>query len=60
MRYAMDSSKLRRELGWQPQYTDQDGMANGLRQTIEWYTTNRDWWQAQKAAVEATYAKQGQ
>ena len=60
MRYAMASSKLRRELGWQPQYTDQDGMANGLRQTIEWYTTNRDWWQAQKAAVEATYAKQGQ
>ena len=60
MRYAMDSSKLRRELGWQPQYTDQDGMANGLRQTIEWYTTNCDWWQAQKAAVEATYAKQGQ
>ena len=60
MRYAMDSSKLRRELGWQPQYTDQDGMHNGLTQTIEWYKANRDWWQADKADVEAEYAKAGQ
>ena len=60
MRYAMDSSKLRRELGWQPQYTDQNGMRNGLTQTIEWYKANRDWWQAGKADVEAEYAKAGQ
>lgn len=60
MRYAMDSTKLRTELGWQPEYTDQDGMTEGLRQTIKWYTENRDWWANQKANVEATYAKQGQ
>lgn len=60
MRYAMDSSKLRRELGWQPQYTDQNGMENGLKQTIEWYADNREWWLADKEGVEATYAKQGQ
>jgi dTDP-glucose 4,6-dehydratase len=60
MRYAMDSSKLRRELGWQPQYTDQNGMQEGLKATIDWYTENRAWWEAQKAEIEANYAKQGQ
>jgi len=60
MRYAMDSTKLRQELGWKPQYTDQDGMKNGLKQTIDWYDQNRDWWQAEKESVEAEYAKQGQ
>ena len=60
MRYAMDSSKLRRELGWIPRYTDQDGMKNGLLQTIEWYRANEDWWRAEKTAVEEAYAKQGQ
>ena len=60
MRYAMDSLKLRKELGWQPQYTDQNGMENGLKQTIEWYKNNEDWWKSQKQAVEETYAKQGQ
>jgi dTDP-glucose 4,6-dehydratase len=60
MRYAMDSSKLRRELGWKPQYTDQNGMEEGLKATIDWYTQNRAWWEAQKQAVEANYAKAGQ
>jgi dTDP-glucose 4,6-dehydratase len=60
MRYAMDSSKLRRELGWQPKYTDNNGMREGLKQTISWYDANRDWWQSQKQAVEAAYAEKGQ
>lgn len=60
MRYAMNSTKLRETLGWKPQYTDQNGMRDGLTQTIEWYKTNRDWWQADKAEVEAQYAKAGQ
>ncbi len=60
MRYAMDSTKLRTELGWQPQYTDQNGMSEGLKQTIDWYDANRDWWQAEKQSVEDSYAKQGQ
>lgn len=60
MRYAMDSSKLRNELGWEPQYTDNNGMKAGLQATIDWYTQNRAWWEAQKAEIEAAYAKQGQ
>ncbi|MGB3309003.1 MAG: dTDP-glucose 4,6-dehydratase [Nodosilinea sp.] len=39
-RYAIDASKIRTELGWVPQET----LASGLRQTIEWYLTQRDWW----------------
>lgn len=56
-RYAIDSSKLRRELGWQPKHTDFD---EGLRDTIAWYEGNRDWWEGAKQATEAKYAKQGQ
>jgi dTDP-glucose 4,6-dehydratase len=57
----MDSRKLKHELGWQPEFTDtESGMKNGLQQTIDWYTTNRDWWQADKDTVESAYAKQGQ
>lgn len=60
MRYAMDSSKLRAELGWMPQFTDNEGMKRGLQQTIDWYKANEDWWKAEKAKVEAAYAEKGQ
>lgn len=56
-RYAIDSTKLQTELGWQPKYTN---LQEGLKATIDWYSNNRAWWQAQKQAVEAAYAKQGQ
>jgi dTDP-glucose 4,6-dehydratase len=56
MRYAIDSSKLRAKLGWTPKYTD---FAAGLKNTIEWYTENQDWWQPHKAATEAKYKKGG-
>ena len=56
-RYAIDSSKLRRELGWEPKHTD---FAEGLEATIAWYRDNPQWWQGAKEAVEAKYAKQGQ
>lgn len=60
MRYAMDSTKLKTTLGWKPQYTDTNGMSDGLKATIEWYKANKAWWEPKKAAVEAAYAKQGQ
>jgi dTDP-glucose 4,6-dehydratase len=41
LRYAIDSAKIERELGFVPQYT----FDQGLRQTVEWYLANRDWWQ---------------
>lgn len=57
LRYAIDSTRLREELGWQPEFTD---FREGLDATIQWYTENQAWWQAEKAAVEAAYAKNGQ
>lgn len=56
-RYAIDSTKLRRELGWKPRHTD---FSEGLDQTIAWYTEHRAWWEGAKAATEAKYAAQGQ
>ncbi len=56
-RYAIDSTKLRTELGWQPQHTD---FTEGLTQTIQWYKENESWWMPAKEATEAKYAKQGQ
>ena len=56
LRYAIDSTKLRTELGWTPHYTS---FESGLEQTIDWYTKNPDWWQPLKAQVEARYASQG-
>ncbi len=40
-RYLLDSSKLRRELGWQPEISFEDG----IRATVEWYAGNRAWWE---------------
>jgi dTDP-glucose 4,6-dehydratase len=38
-RYAIDASKIRRELGWQPRHT----FESGLRETVRWYLEHRDW-----------------
>lgn len=55
-RYAIDWTKLRTELNWQPKL----GWEGGIQATIDWYKQNEDWWKAEKAAVEAAYAKVGQ
>ena len=57
LRYAIDSTKLRDELGWRPRFAD---FRAGLAQTIEWYRTHEWWWRPQKAATEARYAEHGQ
>jgi dTDP-glucose 4,6-dehydratase len=57
LRYAIDSTKLRTELGWRPQYSD---FRAGVAATIDWYREHEDWWRPQKAAAEARYREQGQ
>lgn len=56
MRYAIDATKLRTELGWEPKYTS---FQDGLAATIDWYTANEWWWKPQKAATEAKYKEMG-
>ncbi|WP_374415126.1 dTDP-glucose 4,6-dehydratase [Ectopseudomonas oleovorans] len=41
LRYAIDASKIQRELGWVPQET----FESGIRKTVQWYLDNRQWWQ---------------
>ena len=57
LRYAIDSTKLREELGWTPSYDD---FAAGLAATIQWYRDNDRWWAPAKDGVEAFYASKGQ
>jgi dTDP-glucose 4,6-dehydratase len=57
MRYSIDSTKIRQELGWEPKYKD---FREGLAATIAWYRNNQGWWKAQKDEVEAKYAEKGQ
>lgn len=57
LRYAIDSTKLRKELGWKPEFTN---FHDGLADTIKWYEAHQDWWQRDKEQVEAAYAKNNQ
>ncbi|MFL5978402.1 MAG: dTDP-glucose 4,6-dehydratase [Gaiellaceae bacterium] len=51
-RYLLDSSKVRRELGWAPEISWEDG----LRETVAWYASNRGWWEPlkERAPVQET------
>ena len=56
MRYAIDATRLRDELGWRPRY---GSFRDGLAATIDWYRANEAWWRPQKDATEAKYARLG-
>ncbi len=47
-RYALDCSKMKTELGWEPQ----ENLSSGLVKTVDWYLANRNWW---RAIQEQTY-----
>jgi dTDP-glucose 4,6-dehydratase len=49
-RYAIDSGKIQKELGWSPSYTFEKGIA----ETIKWYVENQDWW---KRIISGEYQK---
>ena len=57
LRYAIDSTRLRTELGWEPQFSN---FEQGIEDTIAWYRENEAWWRPQKAETEAKYKVQGQ
>ena len=57
LRYAIDSTRLRTELGWRPQFPV---FREGLEATIRWYRENESWWAPSKDGVEAFYASKGQ
>lgn len=48
LRYAIDASKITRELGWRPQET----FASGIRKTVQWYLQNEAWW---RPILEGSY-----
>ncbi len=46
-RYAIDASKIARDLGWHPR----ENFESGLRKTVEWYLQNRDWWERVRSGL---------
>jgi len=56
LRYAIDATKLRTELAWEPHYTN---FRDGLEVTINWHKENEAWWKPQKEATEAKYKELG-
>ncbi|MEM4195751.1 MAG: dTDP-glucose 4,6-dehydratase, partial [Methanothermobacter sp.] len=50
-RYAIDASKIMDELGWRPTYSFEEG----IRETIQWYIENREWWENIKSGEYLRY-----
>lgn len=53
LRYAIDYSKIKNELGWQPEINFEQGLAK----TVEWYKNNREWWEKIKSGEYKEYYK---
>jgi dTDP-glucose 4,6-dehydratase len=52
-RYAIDSTKLKKELGFSPKID----FAHGMEETVTWYSENRDWWERIKSGAYLEYYK---
>lgn len=50
-RYAIDSTKIKKELGWTPKYT----FENGIKETVDWFLNNKEWWQRIKNGEYTKY-----
>jgi len=50
-RYAIDATKIKNELGWEPEIK----FEQGIKETIEWYLNNRDWWERIKSGDYQQY-----
>src|SRR5262249_11866757 len=55
LRYAIDASKIRTELGWRP---SRSAWPKALEQTVAWYRDNEDWWRRVKSGAYKTYYEQ--
>ncbi|MEN0664372.1 dTDP-glucose 4,6-dehydratase [Caldifermentibacillus hisashii] len=53
-RYAIDATKIRTELGWEPKHT----FESGIKETIDWYLENKDWWENIISGEYQQYFKQ--
>lgn len=53
LRYAIDTAKIARELGWRPQ----ESFESGLRKTVAWYLENRDWWSRIRSGLSRRAAR---
>ncbi len=53
-RYAIDATKIRTELGWEPKHT----FKTGIKETIDWYLENKDWWENIISGEYQQYFKQ--
>lgn len=53
-RYAIDPEKLTKKLGWKPKYT----FETGIKETIQWYLENREWWERIKSGDYMNYYQQ--
>ncbi|POC79156.1 dTDP-glucose 4,6-dehydratase, partial [Vibrio vulnificus] len=51
VRYAIDASKIERELGWKPEET----FESGIRKTVEWYLANQAWW---SRVLDGSYSRE--
>ena len=51
VRYAIDASKIERELGWKPEET----FETGIRKTVAWYLNNKDWW---SRVLDGSYSRE--